>query len=192
MGILKGLFGKKGTEAERRTEAAAALEEIGSGSQLSPDAVLKALRKRQRNFYAWWRIGGEMHEDFRRIAQTALDRLEAADMLPAEAVEVVPWETWDAATVGDVIDKAAATPAAALLLTAPAKRAHGNALAEVQALRALAEADTVLVAIDEEDLLVDCAFLRSLGGDVAPDHEEVAQDLMDAAKARGRKVQTVW
>ncbi len=192
MSLFESLFGKKLHGPELRVQAAAALQEIEKGSPLSPDAVLKSLRKKQKPFYAFWRMGGEMHAEFRRVAQAALDRLAPVEILPAHEVAVVPWETWETPTVGDVLRKAFGAEATALLLSAPEKRSHKNALAELEALRVLANPDVVMVMIDEEDLLVDCAFLRALEGRIDPETEEVGQDLADAAKALGYTVQAVW
>ncbi|MFW6303579.1 MAG: hypothetical protein ACOC2L_03065 [Candidatus Sumerlaeota bacterium] len=192
MGLLEELFKEKPSEKDLHAKAGETLEQLEVTAQSDPKQALKQLRKRQKDFVPWWRMGGEWHGRFRKVALMALGEDDEKFLLTENDIERLCWNDWDGVTMGDILQKAEASTARALLLDPPDKRYHKHPLIEIEALRAMADSNVVLVVLDEESLLVECEFLRSLAGQVDPKTEEIMQDLTDAAADRGRECATVW
>lgn len=186
MAFLKSLFGKSGDAQEQEKKARETLESLSEGLPQNPQSLLKQLEKIGRQFYECFGLGKSLHDDYRQALIEVEKRLPASELspYPFPTVEVIPWETWQYPTLGNLVEQAEKAVPEILYLTAPLKRSHRNTLAELDALRLFSKDPRIgMVVIGEEDMMFRREFLHEAGQRISPDTEDIGQDLADFASS---------
>lgn len=190
MGFLDKIFGKKNrmTEEEARQGAGALIEEMARTPMGSPDSVLQGFRKKAKPFYDLLRIGGPLHGEFRKAVEAIWARQGPVQAPPSQAVMVLPWETWEAPTLGQVGASARQGDCEIVYLKSPPSHCHRDAVAELEALRMLGEPQCAMAVIGEEDVLIRRTELIEIAAQGDPEAEDICQDLADGVKRKGLKM----
>lgn len=195
MGLLDRLFGKGGPASpeEAAAEAKALLDDAARFSSATAKDAIQALRKEGRRLYDALGMGRELGELYRRRAIEAWTREDpAVKSLAWPTVAVVPWDTWPEPMMKDLTAMAAERNEDAIYLVPPDRRNPRDALSELEGLKELAAIpDAALVVLGEEGVLARRDFLIEASRTIAPESEDIIQDLMDAAEQSGKKVRTV-
>ncbi len=189
MGLFSNLFGQKLSPEDQRRLARELLDQVAQVSaQGSPGKALKILAGKAHQFYPMLGLGGELHPDFAELLRR-LRAQEGAGRVSLASVRVLPWSTWPAPTVGDVI-AAAADQNQDVLYCRGAKGSHGlDALAEVDALAEFQrDSQAAMIVIGDEHMMFRRSFLTDAVRDADPNSEDVGQDLADEAECASLKV----
>ena len=192
MGFFKGLFGKgdEAPDVDLATQAKGVLAGARDTALYDPKAALKTLGKEGKRLYPLFRVGGELHDEYRGVTAEAWAKSEGLVATPATpTVVAIPWDTWPEPMLRDLAARAQDAEEDILYFTPPEKRSHRNAMAELDGLKRLANDDAVvMVVIGEEAMMFRRPFLLEAGRRLPPETEEIGQDLMDFAEERGLKV----
>ena len=193
MSLFGSLFGgsKALSEEKQRELASSLLQEAESLARGNPKKAIGLLARKGKPVYELWRLGGELHGEFRALVEKTWTREGHGELIDSAAVLVIPGENDTYPTVGELVEKAAASEAEVVYLPPPLKRSPRNAVAELEALRYLVDPEVGMVIVGEEGMFFRGTFVLAAGKKVDPNSEEVGQDLMDEAQARGLKVAMV-
>lgn len=186
MGLLGKLLGNKApvSPEERQQQARELLSQVEALATTSPEKARKLLAGKSLPYYELLCIDGELHQELRQVARSLWTKPPPIDAWPA--VEMLPWATWHEPRVTDVIARARASQAGILYCRPPRKRAEKNVVAELEALRAFAgDERLVMLVIGEEEMFFRCTFLIENAARLQGDREEVADEVEQTARKLG-------
>lgn len=189
MGLFSNLFGSKPSTEDQLELARKLLDEAAQLSALaSPGKALKLLAGKARALYPTLGLGGELHPAFADLVGR-LRANEGSGQMRLASVRVLPWSTWTAPTIGDVIAAAADQNEDVLYCRGSAGGRGLDALAEIDALAEFQrEPQTAMIVIGDEHMMFRCSFLTDGASDADPTSEDIGQDLADQAERCGLKV----
>ena len=188
MGLFSGLFGRKVSRQEQLEQARGLFEEARQlAASSTPDKALKRLRKGSASLYPVVGLNGELNDSFTELVEQLWARQEPrSHSLPS--VNVQPWSTWPEPKIADLRGLAAQMDEDILYCLAPLESRTQDALSELEALDTFArEPDVAMIVIGGDNMFFKRDFLCACAGHVDLESEDVGQDLVDHAKALGKK-----
>lgn len=155
----------------------------------NPVKALTTLRREARRHTARLELGGDGHDELRRVVGGLFARDGQAHAADWPSCERVPWSTWDRPTNGAVAARAAASAAELLYLCADDRWAASDPVGELLALDLLGrDPDVALCSLGEANLFVRRGFAAAAATELDPAAEDVMADL--EALARRRRLRT--
>lgn len=193
MSFLNGLFARKKllSKEEQRELAASVLGEIETIAQDNPKKAIAALCRKCKPAYDVLRIGGPMHNEFRKFVERVWARQSLREQLPSFVVEVIHWDNWESPTIRDITTRAKTSEADVLYFTPPPGESHRDAVAELEALRLFRDPGMAMVTVGEDCMFFRRTLILDSEKHLPADSEEIGQEMIDQFRTQGLKVGVV-
>ena len=195
MSFLSKIFDKKGNAIETEEQASLFIREIEQLAIQDPKNASKQIDRQRKSefFQKFTRIGGSLHEQFRKVVFLIWSQTEPANA-PSELpnVEIISWE--NVYTLEDIFNYAEPGQKDIICLIPENPKYDLDALGQLLALREFTKDSKVAMVIGEmHDKWLGALFLRksfiTMAAQVLdPEIEEIIQEFIDFAKKQSLEV----